>query len=180
MANISDKVLKGLHTSRTKLYLDGDPMPYYATATIPAITHPTDEFDNISTGGTITVADPYRYVVSDMGEIVFEAADTELYKKIHDASKVYRMNIAIAENNYQPQLGQIIPVPVNFKIGAQFAGIDNGTIQMGTKRQLTASYYMLSYKIEISGVTVVNFDFLANVFEVNDIDLLSDISEILG
>lgn len=180
MAELSSKILKSLHISRAKIYLDGDPMEYHGAVTIPPISHPVDTFDNISVSGALEVADPYRYNVEGDGEIILESSTINQLIQIHDASKIYGMNIAIAENNYNSTISQIIPIPVNIKINAQFFSVDNGTIQMGAKRDMRAMFKMLSYKVQYSGVTVVNFDFLGSQFELNNVDLLADLTAILG
>jgi len=180
MANLNSRVLKSLHISRAKVYLDGDALEYHGSITLPPVSHPVDTFDNISMGGSVEVADPYRYMVEGDGEIVLEANSINQLTQIHDASKVYGLNIAIAENNFNPTTSSILPVPVNIKINAQFFSVDNGTITMGAKRDMRALFKMLSYKIQYSGITVVNFDFLGSTFELNDVDLLADITAILG
>lgn len=180
MATISDKVLKSLHVGKCKLYLDGDPTPYVASITIPEISHMQETFDNSSTGGSITAACPERFEVTGSGEVIIEGMGQDVITKIHNANKIYNMNIAYAENNYNPQLAQMAPVMVNMRVGAQFYAVDHGLIKQGGKREISAKFNMFSLRIDISGVTICDLDFISGTFEIDGVDLLAAVTALIG
>ena len=173
-------LFKAFTVSKIKVYFDGDPQPYLANITMPSITSPVDTFNNTSTGGEIEVADPYRRMPSGDVEFVFEADSSGINEAIYNATKITSVNVAMAQSNMQPQLGQFVPLPVNYKMGLQFFEVDAGEIAMGTKREITARAKLFSLKIEYNLITVVDFDFVNGDFIAGTTDLLADVSNLIG
>ena len=172
-------LIKAFQTSKFALYFDGDPQEYAAEVTVPKMSHPSEAFNNTSTGGEVEVADPFRCAPDGPGSIKFDSESAGILGKVMDSTKVTAMTLAMAQNALNPQLGQFLPLPVSYKIGAQFRDFDPGTIIAGTKRELTAEFNMFSYKVEINLITVIDFDFINATFKIGATDLLSAVQGIL-
>ena len=173
-------LFKAFTVSKIKVYFDGDPQPYLASVTVPAITSPVETFNNTSTGGEIEVADPFRRQPGGDVEFSFEADSSGVLEVISDASKIVSVNVAMAQSNMQPQLGQFVPLPVNYKMGLQFFEFDPGEIAMGTKREITARAKLFSLKIQYNLITVVDYDFINGSFVVGSSDLLATVTNLIG
>ena len=173
-------LFKAFTVSKIKVYFDGDSQPYLASVTMPSITSSVDSFNNTSLGGEIEIADPFRRMPSGDVEFVFEADSSGVNQSIYSASKIVSVNIAMAQANMQPQLGQFVPIPVNYKLGLQFFEVDPGEIAMGAKREITARAKMFSLKIVHNLITVVDFDFVNDTFFINSEDQLAAVSNIIG
>lgn len=172
-------LIKAFHVSKKNVYFDGDPMPYIMSVKVPAVASPVETFDNTSTGGPTEVADPNRKYVNGDGEVKFEQENAGLLAKLYDSSKVQNLNIAMAVNALNPQLGQFLPLPAAYKIGAQFFDVDPGELKQGAKREGTAKYKMFSLKIDINLITVVDFDFINASFKLGPADLLALVQAII-
>lgn len=164
---------KSFQVSKMNVYVGGSPLPYVASVKIPPITSPTETFNNTSTGGEIKVANPHRRNSSGDGEVKFENADLQLESKIMDVGQLYSMQLALAVNALNPQLGQFLALPMKYTIGAQFFEVDPGEIANSGKREITAKFNMLSYKVDINGVTVVDFNFVSGTYITNQADLVA-------
>lgn len=173
-------LVKAFQVSKYQLYLDGDPQPYVAEVTFPELVAATEEFNNTSTGGLITISDPFRYMADGQGEVKFEADSAGALAKIANASSVVNMNMAMIQNTLQPQLGQFLPNAVNYKVQAQFGGVDFGAITPGAKREISAKFNMFALKITVTGITVIDYDFVNGQFSIKNTDLLSAVTNILG
>jgi len=172
-------LIKSFTVSKQVVYIGGDPMPYVAEVTIPGITAPTETFNNTSTGGELEVADPWRKMPDGDGEIKIEAEDKALAAKIYDSTKIQSLKLSCAVNALNPQLGQFLPLPIVYTIGAQFFGVDPGAIAQGKKRDITAKFKMFNYKMSQNFIDVVDFDFANGVYLVNGADLLALVGAIL-
>jgi P2 family phage contractile tail tube protein len=174
------ELTKGFQVAAMSIFFDGDPMPYIAEVKVPGVSSATETFDNTSTGGEIEVANPWRRQPDGDGEVKVESMDGRLLGKLMDATKLQSFKIAIAQNSLNPQLGQFLPMPVTYTIGAQFYAVDDGTIKQGAKRELTAKFKMLSYKVDVNFLNVIDFDFVNSKFKIDSVDLLSAVQNILG
>jgi len=176
---ITDKLLKSFGVSKMKVYFDGDPQEYIATVTFPNIVSPVETYDNTSTGGEVDLADPFRKKADGDGEIKIEATTQALMNKINDSSKVVNINLAMAVNNYNPQLGIFLPLPINYKAGVQFFDVDMGEIKQGQKIDITAKFKMFTWKVDVNLLNVVNYDFIAGSFVVDNADILTAVTGII-
>ena len=172
-------LIKAFHISKKNVYFDGDPMPYVMSVKIPAISSPVETFDNTSTGGPLEVADPYRKFANGDGEVKHEQINASLAQKLSDSTKLQTMKIATAVSALNPQLGRYLPLPIAWTIAAQFYDWDPGTIQAGKKFEGTAKYKMMSIKIEINLVTVIDYDFVNASFINGPADLLAAVQSII-
>lgn len=173
-------LVKAFQLSKQKLYLDGNPMPYVAEVKPPACKNDTETFDNTSTGGSIDIADPFRYSPDGDGEIKFEAIDGFALAAVSNASKLVSVNAALIQNTLQPQAGLFLPRPINCRMGVQFHSVDYGTFVAGKKQEVVAKFKMFSMNWEIDTVEVISYDFLAGEFNINAEDLLLKLTSILG
>lgn len=173
------ELTKFFSVSKKVVYFDGDPMPYVMSVKVPAVTCPVETYNSTSTGGEVEVADPNRRGPTGDGEVKIEAVSAQLEAKVMNASLIQNMKISMAVNALNPQLGKMLPLPVQYTIGAQFFEYDPGNIQQGTKREITAKFKMMSYKIEQNFKEIVNFDFLSGEFSVGGADLLTAVQAIL-
>jgi phage tail tube protein FII len=172
-------LIKAFHVSKANCYFDGDPMPYIMSLKVPSVASPVESFDNTSTGGPIEVADPYRKYVNGDGEVKYEQENAALVQKLMDSSKLQQVKFAMAVSALNPQLGEFLPLPATYAIGAQFFDCDPGVLAQGKKREGTAKYKMMTLKIDINLITVINFDFVNASFEVGPADLLALVGAII-
>jgi len=173
------ELIKAFHVSKKNVYFDGDPMPYIMSVKIPAVASPVETFDNTSTGGPIEVADPFRKYANGDGEVKYEQENAALVQKLMDSTKVQNMKVAMAVSALNPQLGQYLPLPATYAIGAQFFDVDPGNLQQGTKREGTAKFKMLSLKIDINLINVIDYDFVNASFINGPADLLALVAGII-
>jgi phage tail tube protein FII len=173
------ELTKAFQVSKMAIYIAGDRTQYVASVKIPRIVSPTETFNNTSTGGEVEVADSGRRMASGDGEIKFEAVEAGLYRKVFDAKQVYLMQIPMAVNSLNPQLGRMLAMPMKYTIGAQFHDVDDGEISQGVKREITAKFKMFSYKLEINLIEEINFDFVSGVFKIGGEDILGAINLLL-
>jgi len=177
---VADQLIKAFQVSKFQCYFDGDPQPYVAQVTLPAINNAIETFNNTSTGGPVEVADPWRAAPDGDGEITFEADSATILPKIMDASKIVQLNLAMAQNNLNPQLGQFLPIPINYKIGAQFWGPGLGTIGLSVKREITAKFKLFTLVMEVNLVKVINYDFVNGQYETDAASLTAALTNIFG
>jgi len=171
---------KGFQVAAMSVFFDGDPMPVIADVSVPGVSTAVESFNNTSTGGEIEVANGFRRKPDGDGEINIESFDGRLYGKIMDANRIYSLKLAMAQNNLNPQLGKMLPLPVTYTIGAQFYDVNDGKIAVDKKREIKAKYKMLSLKVEENFQEVIFFDFSSAVFRIDGVDLLSTVQNILG
>ena len=170
---------KSFSTSKMMCYFDGDPMQYIASIKFPPIASPNEEYDNTSMSGPIKVADAFRRGTTGDGELKAEATSAGMLAKVLDPTLVQTMKLSTIVNTLQPQMGRFLPMPVLFSVACQFFEYDPGSIKAGDKRDLTAKFNMFSWKIDIAGITVIDFDFVNSSFEINDVDLLTAVMAVL-
>jgi len=174
-----NELIKAFQVSKKRVYFDGDPMPYIVSVKVPSIVSPVETFDNTSTGGPFEVADPNRKMASGDGEVKYEQENSALLQKFLNFGIVTNMKIAMAVNSLNPQIGQYLPLPVQYTIGAQFFEVDPGVLQQGTKRDATAKFKMQTLKIDIDLIPVIDFDFLNSSFISGPADLLSLVNALI-
>ena len=177
----SSNLFKSLSISKVKAYLDGDPIQYVSEMTLPEIKCKNISIDNSSVGGAIEVADPYVYEVSGEGTIIIEGTTTQDLVKFFNPTKIYNLNISMAEGNLNPQLGVITPVPINYLCQVQFSGNDLGSIIGGEKKSHTVKFKLYSFKIKVNGIlTPVDLDFINGQFNIDGIDLMAAVTSAIG
>lgn len=172
-------LVKAFQVSKMNHYFDGDPQSYVMETKIPSIASPVETFDSSSTGGAIDIADPNNKYVNGDGEVKFQQVNAALLTKIYDTTKVQNVKIAMAINALNPQLGQFLPLPMEYTLGAQFFDVDEGNLKQGGKREITAKYRLFTYKVSINLITVVDFDFLAGSFITGPADLLAAVQAVI-
>ena len=173
------ELTKAFHTSKMQVYMGDSRVPYVGEVMVPEIVHPTDEFDNTSTGGPLELADPFRMSPDGDGEVKFEGFDAVSVKKMLDASSLHSMKIPMAVNSLNPQLGKFLAMPMVYTIGAQFHGVNFGTLKAGTKREITAKYKMTTLKIEQNFIPILELDFVNAVYKLDGEDILGAVAAIL-
>lgn len=177
---VAEQLIKAFQVSKFQVYFEGDPQPYAAEVKLPGIKNAVEKFNNTSTGGEIEVADPWRISPDGDGEITFEADSASVAKHILDASKIVQVNLAMAQNNLNPQLGQMLPVPINYKMASQFWGPDLGTIAHGTKRDIVAKFKLFTWVMQVGGVTVADYDFVNGEYSLDAASLTSALASVIG
>ena len=173
------ELTKLFQVSKLNAYFDGDPMPYMVSVKIPVLMSPTEDFDNTSTGGKVTIADGARKESGGPGEMKLENLTAASYVKLLDATRVVSLKIPTSINALNPQNNRFMPYPMKYSIAAQFFDLDEGELKNGGKRDITAKFNMFSYKVEINNVLVVDFDMLSSEYILKGADILSSIKEII-
>jgi len=177
---ITDTLVKAFGVSKVKIFFDGDPMPYIGELTMPDISAEVIEFDNTSTGGKIEVGDPWRRFFDGDGEIMIEADSSFLASKIFDATSIPTVRASMIVNNMSQQLGTFVPQVVDWVFQCQFYSVSPGTIKQGTKREITAKFKAFTAKLDINGVNIFDYDIPNGKFLQNGVDLLTDITNLIG
>lgn len=177
----SSNLFKSLSISKFKMYIEGDPVQYVNEITLPEIRCKNISLDNSSIGGAIEVADPYRYEIAGDGEITIEGTTTNDLAKFFNPTKIYNVNISMAEGNLNPQLGQIVPVPINYLCQVQFCGNDLGSIIAGEKRIHNVKFKLYTFKIKVNGLVIpVDLDFINGQFSIDGVDLMAAVTSVIG
>lgn len=173
------QVLKAFQVAKMKTFIDGEPLSYQMDIKLPGLVCPTETFNNTSTGGEIEIANGFRWNPDGDGEIKFETDHGSFMSKVMNPTNFVQLNVAIAQNTLQPQIG-FVPMPVNYRIGCQFFGVDFGTVTQDKKREITAKFKMLTLKFEYANQTILDFDSVNGMFEVNGADLVTAVTSLLG
>jgi P2 family phage contractile tail tube protein len=177
----TSNLFKSLNISKFKVYLDGDPVQYAAEITLPEIKYKTISLDNSSMGGNLEVYDGYRCEVTGEGELSIEGTTTDDYAKFFNATKIYNMNISMAESNLNPQLGAVVPIPINYICQVQFGGNDLGSIISGEKKDHKVKFKLLSFKMKVNLIsTPVDLDFVNGQYTIDGVDLMAAVTSVIG
>lgn len=143
---------------------------------LPTITHKLAEFKALGMVGTTEF---FSGIEKMTAKVKWNAFYADALINVANPTQSLKLQVRSSLETYTGT-GRTSEVPVVVYMTAQAKDLPGGNYKQHDNVELETNFAVYSFKMEIDGVEIVEFDALANIYKVNGVDILETYRTNLG
>ncbi len=163
--------------TNANIYVDGN--SYLGRAeeiTLPTISHKMAEHKAL---GMVGVAEFFAGIEKMAAKVKWNAFYRDALVKVADPTKSLKLQVRSSLETYSGE-GRIAQVPAVVYMTAQAKDFPGGNYKQHDNVEVETNFVVYSFKMEINGEEIVEYDVLNNIYKVNGVDMLETYRTNLG